>query len=222
MKITDPKRRLKLLSRASLITYLLLVLSYIGNSVQDFKMGFEDGYNSSKNSHSISTYFIKVNPKGKLFNFPFSIKNETTQELVSFRPSQMTVHLNSEIKKPRIIKTQEAIQMILALALTFIFFYIPFVIHKLIKTLQNGDFFRQENETNFRRTGRIFGITFFITFVTDYIDYNIVESLFSFSDLRIMKESPSFIWLVCGLLFVIFAEILRNGIALREENELTV
>lgn len=185
-------------------------------------MGFQEGSNAAQASTGIQTYFLKVSPKGDILNFPFNLKNESSSEQVSFRPSIIKVNLTKTREKSKKLKIEETIMVVLSFSLLIIFVYIPFAIRKLLKTLRGGDFFRQENEKNFSRTGKILGIAFLITLAADHINYDINKTLFSFAEFNITREMPSFIWLFCGILFLIFAEILKNGIELKEENELTV
>lgn len=222
MKFLKINSRIKLLTTLSLVTYIFLVMSYFGSNIEDYKMGYQEGANAAHSNTGINTFYLKVTPKDNVLNFPFNLENKNTNEQVSFRPSLMKVHVTDGIKKSKKVKTEETLILILSLSLLIIFFYIPFAIRELLKSLRNGNFFRYENQQNFRRTGKIFGVAFFITLAADIINYDINKTLFSFTEFNITREMPSFIWLICGLLFLIFAEVLRSGIAIKDENELTV
>lgn len=222
MKFLKNNSRIRLLTTLSLVTYIFLVISYFGSNIEDFKMGYQEGANAEQSNTEINTYFLNITPRDNVLYFPFNLENKITQKQVSFRPSLIKAHLTDGMKKNKKVKTEETLILILSLSLVIIFFFIPFAIRKLLKSLRNGNFFRYENQQNFRRTGKIFGVAFFITLAADIINYDIHKTLFSFTEFNITRERPSFIWLICGLLFIIFAEVLRSGIEIKDENELTV
>ena len=213
MKLLKINSRIRLLTTLALLTYIYLIAANLYSKKNYFKMG---------SNTEISTYFIDVSPNDSMLHFPFDLENKVTHEQISVQPIQMMVHNTRANEKSKKVKIEKVIKFFLDFSFMIIIFYVPFAIRRLLKSLKSGNFFRYENQQNFRRTGKIFSVTFFITLAADIINYDINKTLFSFTEFIISREKPSFIWLICGILFLIFAEILRNGIALREENELTV
>ncbi len=224
MKSFVSQHRIQILTILSIFAYAYFMLSILSAEWEDARIGYAEGYAaaSGTSQDSPETYYLTLKAQKDIFNFPVKVMNRHNDEMISYRPFKIKAQLPDIEIKSKTIKAQEIVTTIVVFAIFIILIYMPFLIAKLLKTLRSGNFFHDENVSNFKRIGQLLIAAFVMIFISDLMYYNTLTSLFKFEDYTIVKDLPNFIWLICGLLFLIFGEMLKNGLALKQEHDLTV
>ena len=225
MTTTRHKNPIRILTVLSLLTYAYFIFTLVASNLEDFRMGYEAGANSvqdTTNTMSNRVYYLSLKPKHDIFYFPNTIMNAGTQEIVSYRPNEIKALGSQHTTMTSAMKWEEGIGTFIAFGMIFILIYLPFGIRRLLKNFKTETIFHKDNVRSLRRIGGLLVLAFIMLFIEETMYHNTLSSLYSFDNYEIAKDPPSFAWLLCGLLFMIFGEALNNGIALKEENDLTV
>jgi hypothetical protein len=224
MKNIKIKKRLPALVSFAVLIYLLLFLTFIKDNADDFLMGFTTGYqqSSTKENTLPDVYFLKVKPKSGVMSFPDSLVNLKTNERSSTRYFDMRATFSHEKPKPSFVPLCETLKVFLSFLVFAIFIFIPVKFYQLMKTFKKEIVFDQLNIKRIRLIGKALILLFLIDELYNYLSFKVNSALFSFSNYQIVKERTDLIWLLLGIIILIFAEIISRGKALKEEQDLTI
>lgn len=223
MKRKLPLSQLKVLSVLALIFYFVLILSSLLNGVDDFKLGFAEGSKSAKINSAPTTNFVKIKPKEGFLSFPDTLVNLKTNKTVSIKYDN--VALIRADKTPEIEKTVKGYKILSGVTMFLIFVIIvllPIYYVKIMISMKNGVVFVKENIRWVRFIGELLISYYVLNFIFDWSQFKVNTMLFEFSDYIIVKSSTDFIWLLLGIIVLLFAEVLSKGTILKEEQDLTI
>ena len=82
--------------------------------------------------------------------------------------------------------------------------------------------FDKKNIRYLRKIAVLLIAYYIVDFITNYISYRMNVSLFEFTNYKIMREPADMIWLLLGVVLLLFAEILTKGSKIQEEQDLTI
>ena len=82
--------------------------------------------------------------------------------------------------------------------------------------------FDKKNIRYLRKIAVLLIAYYIVDFITNYISYRMNVSLFDFIDYKILREPTDIIWLLLGVVLLLFAEILTKGSKIQEEQDLTI
>ena len=82
--------------------------------------------------------------------------------------------------------------------------------------------FDKKNIRYLRKIAVLLIVYYIVDFITNYISYRMNVSLFDFTDYNILREPGDMIWLLLGIVLLLFAEILTKGSKIQEEQDLTI
>ncbi len=199
---------------------------------EDIKIGFVQGANNNVEAFvnddptclfsGGDVYYLNLKPKKSIFSFPDQMKNQIDESDVSYRPYVVKMRLSQEIEKSASVKVLEMFCSLLAMALVIILVVLPFPAFKLFRSMKSGVVFDRRNVSWARTVGLLLVIGFLVLLLSDVLYVNVLRSLFDLVDYKIVRDSPNFVWVLCGCLFFVFGEVLNNGVEIKNENDLTV
>jgi hypothetical protein len=219
MKINKANRKLTFLSILAILAYCLLLLSSIVDGWDDFKLGFKDG---SKDTPKKEFYFVDMKAKQGFASFPDSITNIITGDKVNIRYDKAQVRATVVPIQGKSLFIYELIESLLALAIFFIGIYIPVLFFKLMSTLYIEVVFDKKNIRNIQKIGVLLLLFYVVYFIFNYISYLVNISLFNFSNYTIQREPTDIVWILLGVVVLLFAEIVSKGSEIKEEQDLTI
>ena len=217
MNTTTAKTKLTALSVLATLIYCLLLFSSFTEELDDFKLGFQEGHSST-----LHMYYVDLKAKKSISSFPDSLTNIKTGEKVNIRYDKAQVRA-AVIPVPE--KSNEKFQLIVTLfsfISIFIVIYIPVLFFKLMKALMHEVVFDKKNIRYLRKIAVLLIVYYIVDFITNYISYRMNVSLFDFTDYNILREPGDMIWLLLGIVLLLFAEILTKGSKIQEEQDLTI
>ena len=217
MKTNTAKTKLTALSVLATLTYCLLLFSSFTEGWDDFKLGFQEGY-----SFKLQTYFVDLKAKKSISSFPDSLTNIKMGEKVNIRYDKAQVRAAVIPVPGKSIDKYQLIETLISLISFFIVIYIPVLFFKLMKTLMNEVVFDKKNIRYLRKLAVLLIVYYIVDFITNYISYRINVSLFDFANYKILREPADMIWLLLGVVLLLFAEILTKGSKIQEEQDLTI
>ena len=123
---------MRVLSVLSLITYLYIVVTIVGTNLEDFKIGYETGYNNAQDiSNASQVYYLTLEAKGNILDFPNTLNNTHRNEAISYRPYQIKAMGPRRQEQSTAMKIQDIVSGIVSFAVLGILIYLPLAIRKL-------------------------------------------------------------------------------------------
>ena len=84
------------------------------------------------------------------------------------------------------------------------------------------DVFDKRNIKNMRCIGVLLLLYYLVSFLQNWVVYSMNIQVFEFRDYVIQFEQVDLIWVLLGVVVLLFAEVLSRGSQLKEEQELTI
>ncbi len=168
--------------------------------------------------------FILLDVVSKNYNYlEDSEINLKTGEKVLIRPNNMTVLVQSLLDKPIWWKALQVVYSLLVLMTLVLGIWIPFLVVKIVKSLQNSEVFDRKNLKRIQRIGIILLVVGILGTLLQAINIYSAQSMvdlshYRFSYAKVIDFSP----IVMGVVILIMNEILRIGIEIKEEQDLTI
>jgi len=219
MKVNTAKTKLTLLSILAILAYCLLLLSSIVDGWDDFKLGFKEGF---KDTPKKEFYFVDMKAKQGFASFPDSIINIKTGDKVNIRYDKAQLKATIVPIHGKSLFIYELIESLLALVIFFIGIYIPVLFFKLMSTLYFEVVFDKKNIRYIQKIGILLLLFYVVYFIFNYISYLVNISLFTFSNYTIQREPTDIVWILLGIVVLLFAEIVSKGSKIQEEQDLTI
>ena len=219
MKVNTAKTKLTLLSILAILAYCLLLLSSIVDGWDDFKLGFKEGF---KDTPKKEFYFVDMKAKQGFASFPDSIINIKTGDKVNIRYDKAQLKATIVPIQGKSLFIYELIESLLALVIFFIGIYIPVLFFKLMSTLYFEVVFDKKNIRYIQKIGILLLLFYVVYFIFNYISYLVNISLFTFSNYTIQREPTDIVWILLGIVVLLFAEIVSKGSKIQEEQDLTI
>lgn len=219
MKVNTAKTKLTLLSILAILAYCLLLLSSIVDGWDDFKLGFKEGF---KDTPKKEFYFVDMKAKQGFASFPDSIINIKTGDKVNIRYDKAQLKATIVPIQGKSLFIYELIESLLALVIFFIGIYIPVLFFKLMSTLYLEVVFDEKNIRYIQKIGILLLLFYVVYFIFNYISYLVNISLFNFSNYTIQREPTDIVWILLGIVVLLFAEIVSKGSKIQEEQDLTI
>lgn len=219
------KRRLNILC-----VIVMLVLSYsVLQTGYYFFIGAKAGVEAVVEQPDISTQkdlmnmkYISLVPESFSISagtlFQDSVYNEKSGEYVPVTYASMLVSVDSHPAKW---------EMIAEKALTFLqmgmYIWAIVLFIRLIISINKSDIFKWKNVRRLRRLGIALIIGFSCSFLTAYISFRSVDTIFSLRGYNLeVSEIVSSTMLVLGLSALIVGEVFAIGLKMKEEQDLTI
>jgi len=168
--------------------------------------------------------FILLDVVSKNYNYlEDSEINLRTGEKVLIRPNNMTVLVQSLLDKPIWWKALQGVYSLLVLMTLVLGIWIPFLVVKIVKSLQNSEVFDRKNLKRIQRIGIILLVVGILGTLLQAINIYSAQSMvdlshYRFSYAKVIDFSP----IIMGVVILIMNEILRIGIEIKEEQDLTI
>lgn len=216
-------KKIKLYAIVLTAVYVCVIISSLIEAVDPFFAGFKAGYTERKTTRNFVRH-ITVEPieKGSYsFSVPVSIGNQVatpTIELDKLRVEHDLLFAD--------FSTPYLIYYVVAMLLSFVVFgallYIPFLFFTAINLIRKGQMYDPKVLRRLRRIGWIV-IAYFLMNVY----YEVGETFFNkqfiqIDSYQIVYPMPNFMPLILGLVILFLVEVLRIGLFMKEEQDLTI
>ena len=223
MKNKPSFSKLKVLSILSLIFYFVLIVSTIVNESSDFMLCYNEGAINAKSNPAKTTYYVKIKPKNNTVNFSDTVLNLKTNQPALINCHE-TVLINTQDDNELIKKTAKykVVSIIMVFLIFAVIVLLPVYFVKIMLSMKNEVVFVSQNIRWLRRIGELLIAYFFFYFIFDWTQYKINSALFELKDFAVVKDSTNLIWLLLGIVVLLFAEVLSKGSVLKEEQDLTI
>ena len=168
--------------------------------------------------------FILLDVVSKNYNYLEEPEtNLRTGEKVLIRPNNITVIMQSVQDKPIWWKVLHVIYSLFSFFILILAIWVPFLVVRIVKSLQNSEVFDRKNLKRIQRIGIILLVVGILGTLLQAINIYSAQSMvdlshYSFSYAKVIDFSP----IIMGVVILIMNEILRIGIEIKEEQDLTI
>lgn len=218
------------LKRIKMLCIILLFI-FFGSLYQDailpFIEGLQFGFTTAtyeKNHRFRTEDFLLMDVMTKDVNFMEESEiNLLTNERVMIRPVNMTVMLQTLPEKPAWWGVSKVISFVFILMMLALGVWIPFLVVKVVRSLQQSAVFDRRNLIVINRIGIIllvFGILETLSQIINVASAQAMVDLmhYTFTYARVIDFNP----LLMGIVVLIMNEILCVGTEMKEEQDLTI
>ncbi len=226
--------KLKIICVLFAVTYLYvignaIISDIIPSAKTGFMEGLEEGRRLAKNEDyqvktSESLYFF-AQPENGYYSYPLHIHNLKSGKLMNAEVRQFYVKLPSSDYKalPLWIRIFRTLIIPLSFVILFIVIYIPIQSFKVIRSIVKNEIFDEKNIKRIRRVGYSLLICFGLVFLFAYTLTATSQALIGMENYKIVLNlGDDLMVLLFGFVVLLFAEILKIALKMKEENDLTV
>lgn len=222
MKKFRSNLKLTILSILAIMAYIFMVGYSFSKEIDDFWMGFNSGISQAEMGTE-TVYYLNLKPKNGHLSFPDSVKNTKHNNCVKYRSHYIKAQTAFDKDTVKTVQGLQTTSFILAFILLIFIIYIPILFFKFIFSLIDEVIFDNKNIKLLRRLGIVLITFYLLYFAFDWCSTLINKSLFGFENYKIAVTSDAdFIWVVLGIVVLLFAEILSRGYTIKEEQDLTI
>lgn len=217
-------KQLKILSVVLLVVFIAsLYQGAVLPFVEGLKYGISIAEYEEKQAISTNEFLmldVKVNNPEY---FDSSHVNKLTGERVLIRPSNVSVLLNNMPEEPSWWFVVRVLYGVLLFTVFVLGVIIPFLAIKILRSLQNSEVFDRINIKRINRIGLVLLSIGFCSTVLQLIQLISAQQMiqlehFSFSFARIVDFEA----LIMGLVILLMNEVLKFGVSLKEDQDLTI
>ncbi|VBB47140.1 membrane hypothetical protein [uncultured Paludibacter sp.] len=230
MKKNSYKIRLIILSVLAIMVYVFMIGSSFVKDIDDFFLGMEQGKTNAKMKKEYASdkkiedvYYLNFLPKHGFKSFPDSMINLKNGDVVRFRSHYVKAKVSfSQTQLDKVKKYKVAENILIVISLFFIF-YIPILFFKFVFSLMGEVIFDKRNIKILRKLGISLILFYAVYYAFYWCSFKISQTLFDFSNYKItISLDPQVIWVLLGIVVLLFAEILSKGSRMQEEQDLTI
>jgi len=230
MKFNSKSGKLGVLTVLAIIIYIALILSSFFAGIDDFMLGFEEGMKKGsctkedkiQTKNLTTVYFLDLKAKPGFSTFPDSIGNMKGNGKIAIRYDKAQAHFDDFSEKGVNSSFYDIFQILLTLLTLVIITLIPVLFIKLNVRLKKEMVFDKRNIKNLRGIGVLLLLYYLVLFLQNWLVYSMNIQMFEFKDYIIQFEQADLIWVLLGVVVLLFAEVLSRGSKLKEEQELTI
>ncbi len=209
----------------------ILLIAFFGNlyqgAVLPFVEGLKFGITSAKynmDRAQKTENFILMDVVAKQIDYLEKTEiNQLTGETVMTRPTNMTVMIQNLPEKPLWWGVSKVVSFVSLLVMLALGIWIPFLVVRVVRSLQHSAVFDRKNLVAIHRIGVILitmGILGTLLQVVNVASARAMIDLanYSFSYGKAIDFNP----LIMGIVVLIMNEVLRIGTEMKEEQDLTI
>ena len=168
--------------------------------------------------------FILLDVVSKNYNYLEEPEtNLRTGEKVLIHPNNITVIMQLLLDKPIWWKVLHVVYSLFSFFILILAIWVPFLVVRIVKSLQNSEVFDRKNLKRIQRIGVILLTVGVLSSIFQAINVYSAQSMvdlshYRFSYAKVIDFSP----IIMGVVILIMNEILRIGIEIKEEQDLTI
>jgi hypothetical protein len=226
-------RRLKIITITLSIVYVVIIGGYLYQDMADFIYGAKTGFNKGQamaqtdEMHSISTagaFFLSVKPEKGLRAFPTVILNQLDGKPMNAEIEKMVVEV-SNVKEKRsagMIVAADVCFVLLSFFAIFMMILIPVQVFRIIRSITGNKIFDPANIKKLRLIGYALLAFYTANLVINFIHCRIAASVLCIEGYSLRLDWGNITLVLLGLVVLLFAEVLKVSVRLKEEQDLTV
>jgi len=225
-------RRLKVMTLAISVIYLIIIGGYIHREMADFvygfksgvKMGFESVETGRKPSLSAAgTFFISLKPENGLRTFPSTFRNQMDRKMMKAEIGEMIVEVRDVAERlPKGTLAADICSVFLSFFALFMMAAIPVQAFRILRSITKDKMFDPSNIRKLRFIGYALLAFFIANFGINFFHYKIAASVVELDGYKLQMNWENTSLILLGFVVLMFAEVLKVSVQMKEEQDLTV
>ena len=231
MKLNMKSGKLGMLTVLAIVIYAVMILSSFISEMDDFMLGYEMGSNlgrsitdSTKQESAMKTvYFLDLKAGESISTFPDTIYNLKGAQKIPIRFDKAQILADAFSKDDKsALRLMKQLEIPLSLLMLVIVVLIPVFFIKLNISLKKEVVFDKSNIKCMRWIGILLILYYFVMLTVSWIIYKTNLMMFEFAEYKIQFKQPDLIWILLGVIVLLFAEVLYRGSKMKDEQDLTI
>ena len=225
-------QRLKLISIAVGIVYLLIIGNALYQEAADFVYGFKRGYAEGQSSvhtgempslSSVGTYYLNVKPLNGLRTFPNSFINKLDNNPVKAEIEKVVVEVEDvKTKLSSGMLIADIFSILLSFFGLFVMVLIPILTFRIVRSITKDRIFDPGNIRKMRIIGYALLAFYVVDFIINFVHNKAAVSVFSLEGYSVQVDWGNTTLVLLGFVVLLFAEVLKVSLRMKEEQDLTV
>ena len=221
-------RRLKIITIAISVIYLVIICGYIHREMADFVYGFKMGLNAVETGKTPSlsatgTFFLSLKPENGLRTFPTMMHNQFDRKPMKTEIETMVVEVGDVSERlPAGTLAADIFSILLSFLAMFILAYIPVQTFRIVSSITKNKIFDPTNIRKMRNIGYALLAFYTANFTVNFLHCRIAKSVVSVEGYGLRMDWGNVTLVLLGLVALMFAEVLKVSVQLKEEQDLTV
>jgi len=225
-------RRFKILTIALSVIYMVMIGGYAQHMaaafVDGFKKGFKAGLESAETGtvptrSASGTFFLTLKPIDGFHTFPTTSRNQKDRQPMKVEIERMSVELSkvSELL-PRGTITTDICTTFLTFFILFVMVFIPVQTFHILRSITRDKIFDLSNIRRLRFIGYALLAYYIAGFVVNILQYRIATNVVEVDGYKLQVDWGNTSLVFLGFVVLMFAEILKVSVTMKEEQDLTV
>ena len=225
-------RRLKIITIALSMVYVASIGRFIYYGAADFvygaKLGLQAGIKMAETGEApswatIGTFFLSLKPENGLRTFPTTMRNQLDRKPMNAEIERMVVEI-SEVKNRQpgeTIATFFFTSFLSCFAL-FILALVPLQTFRVLRSVSKDKIFDPTNIRKLRSIGYALLAFYIANLVVNFFHYRIATQVVQVDGYSLQFDWGNITLVLLGFVVLMFAEVLKVSVQLKEEQALTV
>jgi len=212
--------RLKIICFLFGVAYLFTLITIVREEMPFFNAGYRAGREQQKEKKEF--YYSKLKPVDPSNFYPTHLINQLTGESIPASILEVMAEIDtSSIKLPLWLTIPRIISTIIAVGIFGIMIYIPIQTFRVVRSIVKNVIFDSKNIKRIQRIGYALLCFYIGNLFVDFIQIQISQKLLSLDGYTTAFDFRQNL-LLFGLVILLFAEILKMALKMKEEQDLTV
>ena len=224
-------RRLKIITIALSVLYMLCIGAEIYRGLAEFAYGFKIGMEEGLKLHdtgeipSLFTvgFYLTMKPENGFRSFPTIIRNQLDSKPMKAEIGKMMVRLSDvKDKLPKGAFAADICTYLLAFFTLFIMAMIPVQTFRVVRSITMNKIFDPANIHKLRVIGYALLAYYAANLIFSIIHYMMAVSVIRVDGYSLQVDMENITLVLLGFVVLMFAEVLKVSVQLKEEQDLTV
>ena len=220
-------KRLKIITIAVGVVYAIIVIGQVYRGIPSFIEGFKAGYNDTRvgRGYSPKTFYLSLRPENGFYTFPTTIVNQLDNIPMSVEFERVVVEIRTDVRErvPKRLTTARNLALYLfSPIMIYVILMVPIQVFRIVRSVTRNKFFDFRNIKRLRKVGYALLLFYLVNLVYNYIYYKIATHIVHIEGYSVQMQWGNEILLLLGFVVLMFAEVLKISVPLKEEQDLTV
>jgi len=225
-------RRLKIITIALSVVYTISIGGYIYREMADFmygvKIGIKEGVKMAETGGMASlstagTFFLSVKPENGMRTFPTVLRNQLDRMPMKVEYETMVVELSDvRDKLPKGTLAADICSVFLSFFALFVMALIPVQTFRVLSSVSKDKIFDPSNISKLRIIGYCSLAFYVANFIVNYFHYWVAAHVVEVDGYSLRMDWGNITIVMLGFVVLMFAEVLKVSVQMKEEQDLTV
>lgn len=222
-------KRLKIIAIAISVVFAMVIYQGTIGFVQGFRIGFNEGreYGRNEKIGALVTrmFHLSLKPEEGPYTFPTTTLPATTlfQLPVNAEIGKMKIQVTYDREQvPKRLLIAENLAMLFLFFSLYAFVLIPVQTFRIVRSITRNKIFDFANIKRLRQIGYALLVVYVLHLVMNYFDYKIASYVVQVEGYLLRMSWGDITLLLLGFVVLMFAEVLKISVPLKEEQDLTV